>query len=63
MLEFDLSVPLTRRIFWKYEPISHISMIKNKIFKQCHHPVEVSVNAKDPSAAKGSYMRNRDNTE
>ena len=63
MLEFDLSVPPTRSIFWKHEPISHISMIKNKIFEQCYHPVEVFVNPKDPSAVQGSYMRNRDNTE
>ena len=63
MLEFDLSVPTMRRIFWKHDPISHISMIKNKIFEQCHDPVEVSVNPKDPSAVKGSYMGNRDNTD
>ena len=63
MMEFDLSVPTMRRGFWKYELISHISMIKNKIFEQCHDPVEVSVNLKDPSAVKGSYMRNRNNTE
>ena len=63
MLEFDPSVPPTRSIFWKREPISNTSMIKNKIFEQCHDPIEVSVNPKDPSAAKGSYMRNRDNTE
>ena len=56
MLEFDLSVPPTRSIFWKPELISHISMIKNKIFEQCHDPVEVSVNRKDPSAVKGNYI-------
>ena len=63
MLGFDPSVPTMRRGFWKHEPISHISMIKNKIFEQCHDPVEVSVNPKDPSVVKGSYMRNRDNTQ
>ena len=63
MLEFDPSVSPTRSIFWKREPISHISMIKNKIFEQCHYPVEVSVNPKDPSAVKGSYIRNWDDTE
>ena len=63
MLGFDPSVPSMRRGFWKHELISHISMIKNKIFEQCFDPVEVSVNSKDPSAVKGSYMGNRDNTE
>ena len=63
MLEFDCSMPTMRRGFWKHELISHISMIKNTIFEQCFDPVEASVNPKDSSAVKGSYMRNQDNTE
>ena len=63
MLEFDPTVPTMRRIFWKYESISHCSMIKNKIFEQCHHPVEVSVNPKDPSAVKGNCIGNLGNIE
>ena len=63
MLEFDPTVPTMRRIFWKHEPISHIIMIKNKIFEQCLDPVEVSVNPKDPSTVKGNYIGNLDNIE
>ena len=63
MLEFDLSVPTMRRIFWKYEPISHIIMIKNKIFEQCFDPVEASMDPRDSLAVKGNYIGNRDNIE
>ena len=63
MLELDPSVPTMRRGFWKHEPISHISMVKNKIYEQYHHPVEDSVNPRDSLTVKGNYIRNRDNTE
>ena len=63
MLEFDPSVPRTRSTFWKHKPISHISMIKNKIFEQCHDPVEASMDPRDSLAVKGNYIGNQDNTE
>ena len=63
MLRFDPSMPPTRRGFRKYELISHISMIKNKIFEQCHDPVEASTDLRDSSAVKGNYIGNPGNIE